>query len=181
MSGNAAESNVTNILLTGRPGVGKTTVIVRLLEGLARLDVAGFCTEEIREAGQRRGFRAATYSGESCVLAHVDVASRSRIGRYGVDVAAFERLVLPELARRANVTVIDEIGKMECFSPRFIDAVRKLLDDSAPVVATVALRGGGFMDEVKSRPDVVMCQITPANRNELPKRLVERVAGMCGH
>ena len=45
------------ILLTGPPGCGKTTAVRRIVGTLQGAKVAGFYTEEIREAGQRKGFR----------------------------------------------------------------------------------------------------------------------------
>ncbi len=122
----------SNILLTGRPGVGKTTVIMRLADRLTDRQVSGFYTDEIREGVKRLGFRATTLAGGTCVLAHVDIRSRQRVGRYGVDVGAFEQLVLPELRRRCKVVLIDEIGKMECFSSPFVELIRHLLDDPTP-------------------------------------------------
>lgn len=166
------------ILLTGRPGVGKTTVIRRLASLLADHAIAGFDTQEIRKGGRRLGFQAATFSGAECVLASVDLRGPHRVGRYGVDLPAFEQLVLPELARPCDVMLIDEIGKMECFSARFVDAVRTLLDAATPVVATVAAGGGGFIAEVKARPDVEIWQVTRENREEMPRQLAERVAAM---
>jgi len=161
----------SNILLTGRPGIGKTTVVIRLAERLTDCVLAGFYTEEIRGDHGRCGFRAVTLSGQTATLAHIDLKRRPRVGRYGVDVAAFERLALPELERAGDMVLIDEIGKMECFSSRFIEAVRKLLDSETPVVATVAIKGGGFIEEVKSRPDVEIREVTHANREELPIQL----------
>jgi nucleoside-triphosphatase len=105
------------ILLTGRPGIGKTTVIRRLADLLASPALAGFYTDEIRLAGQRQGFRVTAFSGVSEVMAHTQIRSPHRVGRYGVDVDAFERIVLPELTRPADALLIDEIGRMECFSP----------------------------------------------------------------
>jgi len=173
-----AKTAVTNILLTGRPGIGKTTVITRLADLLTNKTTAGFYTEEIREGGQRQGFGATTFSGGSGVLSHVGLQSRHRVGRYGVDVAAFEQLVLPELGRRCDVMLIDEIGKMECFSTRFVEAVRGLLDGPTPIVATVGAFGGGFIAEVKARSDAEVWQVTRENRDGLPQRLAERVAAM---
>jgi nucleoside-triphosphatase len=167
-----------NILLTGRPGVGKTTVIMRLAELVAGRTVAGFYTEEIRHAKGREGFRAVTFAGQTAILAHISSKSRSRVGRYGVEVADFEALVLPELARRCDLVIIDEIGKMECFSSRFVSAARELLDGAVPVVATVAVKGGGFVAEVKARPDVETREVTTSNRDELPQRLAERLTAL---
>ena len=167
----AAEIQRKAILLTGRPGVGKTTLIRHLAELLSNRAIAGFYTGEIREAGQRQGFGATTFSGGSCVLAHVSLKSRQRVGRYGVDVAAFEQLVLPELARPCDLMLIDEIGKMECFSARFVEVVRGLLDGPTPVVATVGVSGTGFIAEVKRRPDVTIWEVTRENRDELPRHV----------
>ena len=175
----AAEHPTTgrqHILLTGRPGVGKTTVIMRLAEHLRHLRLAGFYTDEIRRHGQRQRFRATTFSGGTTILAHVKVKSRQHVGRYGVNVTAFEQLVLPELARPADLLLIDEIGKMECFSSAFVSRVGDLLQASTPVVATVALAGGGFIAEVKRRADQETLQVTRDNRDELPQRLAEKLS-----
>ncbi len=162
-----------NILLTGAPGIGKTTVMVRLAELLADRAMAGFYTEEIRKSGQRQGFRAVTFSGQIGVLAHIGFKSKSRVGRYGVDVAAFEQLVMPELSHRADLILIDEIGKMECYSSAFVTTVRDLLNASTRVVATVAVSGGGFIAEVKARPDVQIWKVGHDNRDRLPRQLAD--------
>ncbi len=185
----AVKPRKQNILLTGRPGIGKTTAIMRTAEILggrpgscgsrsaaaAIRSIAGFFTEEIRKSRLRVGFRAVTFGGPSCILAHLDIPGPHRVGRYGVDVAAFERIVLPELARPADLMVIDEIGKMECYSNRFIDSVRGLLEGPRPVVATIALQGGGFIAEAKSRADVEILEVTRESRDGLPALLVEKL------
>jgi nucleoside-triphosphatase len=105
------------------------------------------------------------------VLADRAIKSRARVGRYGVDVAGFEDLVRPELARPSDLILIDEIGKMECFSRLFVETVRGLLDGPVPVVATVAVKGGGFIAEVKARPDVLIWTVSQENRDGLPDQL----------
>ncbi len=163
------------ILLSGRPGIGKTTVIRRLAGLLSGRVIAGFFTDEIRVAGQRQGFRVTAFSGAADILAHTKTHSPHRVGRYGVDVDAFERIALPELARPADVLFVDEIGKMECFSSRFVQAVRDVLNGPVPIVATVALSGPGFIADVKCRPDVELLEVTAQNRDELPGQLAERI------
>ncbi len=165
----------SNILLTGHPGVGKTTLIMRLAERLVDRTVAGFYTEELRPGAQRQGFRAVTFSDQTATLAHVSFKSRSRVGRYAVDVAAFENLVLPELARQCDILLIDEIGKMECFSAFFVTAVQELLDGATLVVATVATKGSGFIAEVKARTDIEIIEVTRSNRDQLPASLAKRL------
>ncbi len=158
-----------NLFVTGLPGTGKTTLIRRILDGLPPgTAVSGFFTAEMRESGERVGFTVNTLDGQSRLLAHVRIGGHARVGRYGVDVAGFEGLVLPLLEPdRARLYVIDEIGRMECFSRVFCASVKGLLDSGAPVLGAVALKGGGFIAEVKARDDVALCEVTSRNRDRL--------------
>ena len=161
------------LLLTGRPGVGKTTVIRTVAGALPGARLAGFFTEELRVHGERRGFALVTFDGRRSTLAHVERADPPRVGKYGVDVDTLETVARSALAIRARIAVylIDEIGKMECLSPAFVEAIRALLDAGVPLVATVGQRGGGFIAEVKHRRDVTLWEVTRANRATMPARV----------
>lgn len=113
------------ILLTGLPGCGKTTAVRQIVDTLKLNTVAGFYTQEIRENDTRKGFSWATLDGDTGILAHVNIKTPFSVGRYRVDVAAFEKEVVPVLdPLRADTSlfVIDEIGKMECMSGKFVNA-----------------------------------------------------------
>ena len=157
-----------HILVTGLPGVGKTTLIRKVLAGLPpAFPVAGFFTGELREGGHRVGFEIETLDGRKGVLSHVRFQSPCRVGRYGVDIGGFERLALPLLrAGEAGLYVIDEIGKMECFSSPFIQTVTALLDAGPPVFGSVALKGSGFIESVKARRDVRLVEVTVGTRDD---------------
>jgi len=89
----------------------------------------------------------------------------------------FEKLVLPELQRDPNTVdlfLIDEIGKMECFCPRFVEAMNDLLAQDVPLVATVSLHGKGLIQDVKLRDDVDIITINSLNRDTLPKLILNR-------
>jgi len=106
------------LLLTGSPGIGKTTVIHAVLRRLEEVKCAGFYTEEKRHAGQRVGFKIITLDGQEGTLASIG-RKEPTVGRYSIHVAEFERLVLPHLDLEitpADLYVIDEIGKMELLS-----------------------------------------------------------------
>jgi len=162
------------ILLTGMPGIGKTTIIRRVAESLCDRRLGGFVTDEIRRGHDRVGFRLKTFQGQSAVLAHVELAGPQRVGRYGVDVAALDTVVEAALDPKAAVELflVDEIGKMECLSAKFVAAMVRLLDAHKPLVATIASRGGGFIEGVKHRSDVDLLEVTRTNRDGMPTRLL---------
>ncbi len=167
------------LLLTGTPGIGKTTVLREVATRLSGRKLAGFYTEEIRApGGERSGFRIAGFDGRSGVMALAGFPGPHRVGKYGVDVAAIDALVPSFLAPAAPVDIylVDEIGKMECLSEKFVAAMRRLLNAGKPVVATVALHGEGFIDEIKRRPDVQMWQVTRANRDILANDILAWLA-----
>jgi nucleoside-triphosphatase len=169
-------SAVSKILLTGLPGCGKTTAVMRICAALKDMRLAGFYTEEIRHNESRMGFRWRRLDGAEGTLAHVDIKSKSagadkfKVGRYGVDVAGFERDVVPildEAGTNVQLFVIDEIGKMECFSQKFVDAVRRLFSGQRAVLATVAQKGAGLIAEVKDYPAVKVFTLTERNRDDV--------------
>ena len=165
-------------LLTGVPGVGKTTLVQRVLDKLDGVHVSGFTSAELRGAHGRTGFKVVTLAGREGQLATTRPSTGGpRVGRYSVDLPAFERVALPTLALRPGVElyVIDEIGKMESFSAPFVQAVRTLLSSDVPVLATVALRGGGIIAEVKSTPGSELIEVTRENRDELVGELATRI------
>jgi nucleoside-triphosphatase len=161
------------LLLTGRPGVGKTTALRAAAGKLGDFRLAGFYTEEIRAGRERRGFRLVSFTGETAIIAHVDLPA-PRVSKYGVDVATIDRFAaaLARSGARSGVHLIDEIGKMECLSAAFVEALQRLMESGQPLVATVAQRGGGFIQEVKRRHDVEIWTVTQATRDALPDRIV---------
>jgi nucleoside-triphosphatase len=180
-----------NILLVGRPGVGKTTVIMRVIGALAdvvssngtshmpgRGIASGFYTQELRSGGQRQGFRAMTLDAKQVTLAHVDSHSPLRVSSYGVELEAFEREIIPAIdpaLTDAPLLVIDEIGLMECYSAPFRETVLRALNADRVVLGTIALRGNGFVARIKGREDVELVEVTVRNRDGLVGELAERV------
>ena len=165
------------LLLTGRPGVGKTTVVMAVAESLGGR-AAGFYTEEIRGTGGRQGFRLVTLDGRAAVMAHVNLRGRGRprVGRYGVDAGAIERVgvaALRRAEREGKVVIVDEIGKMELFCGPFKEAVLHAVNGPQPIVATAMLRPHPWVDSLKMMPHVTVWEVTAANRNGMAKRVME--------
>jgi nucleoside-triphosphatase len=165
------------ILLTGRPGCGKTTLIKRVVNKLA-LPAGGFYTEEIRERGGRVGFKLVTLDAREAVFAHVHFKTPERLGKYGLDLSALESVGVEALRQAVDARqlgVIDEIGPMEIRSAIFRDAVNEVLESGAPLLATITARSFPFTDAIKTRRDVTMIEVRPNNRDQLVTGLSDQL------
>jgi nucleoside-triphosphatase THEP1 len=161
-------------LLTGRPGTGKTSLIKQVaaqMKGRA----GGFYTEEIRTRGTREGFRLVTLDGEEVILAHVNIHSQYRVGKYGVDIDGLERIGVPALhkaARYCDLVVIDEIGKMELFSANFREAVARVIDSGKRVLGTIMLNSNPWADAIKRQPQVNLLTVSRDNYHQVLEGLL---------
>lgn len=177
-----------HILLTGQPGVGKTTLVKKVCDKLEdeNWECQGFYTEEKREDGQRIGFDVVTMDGNRGPLARIvdrdnPVAGRSyMVGRYNVRLQSFEQIALPSLAIKPSectrVIVIDEIGKMELFSRSFTQCVKDLINHpKTTVFATIPIKANPFVEDIRNRNDVQVYTVTKENRNQLLSEVVDAV------
>jgi nucleoside-triphosphatase len=164
------------ILLTGRPGCGKTTLVKRVVHALAP-SAGGFYTEEVREHGARVGFKIVTLDGKEALLAHVDFKTTERVGKYGLDLSALQTVGIEALRTAVHarkLVVIDEIGPMEIRSPIFRDVVNEAFNSGAPILATITARSFPFTDAIKKRADVTMIEVRPSNRDQLVSELSDQ-------
>ncbi|MFW9919205.1 MAG: NTPase [Candidatus Thorarchaeota archaeon] len=166
-----------NILLTGNPGVGKSTIIQKVIEEIGTEGAGGFWTLEIRIKGRRVGFSIQTVDGVVGTLAHIDNSDGPRVGKYVVSVGHIEDVAIPSMinARASDgIIIIDEIATMELKSPLFAPEVRRCLD-TGRVLGTLQARKEFFLDEVRNRPDVSILTVTPENRDRIPAQVLELI------
>ena len=175
-----------NVLLTGRPGIGKTTVIHKFITRYL-FKTGGFFTREIREHGTRVGFTIEAISSwnecrqdsdiiQRAVLAHVKSKSPFRLGRYGVNVSAMEEVGIAALRdglRKAELIIIDEIGRMEMYSQQFQKEVVKVLDAPVSVLGVIQKYSTPFLNTIRERKDVNIIVVTHDNREILPEKLFD--------
>lgn len=143
------------------------------MENLKDIKAAGFYTQEIREDNTRKGFCWIRLDGATGILARVNTKSPYKVGKYGVDISEFEKSVVPALDinhSSAELFIIDEIGRMECFSKQFVIAVRQLFASDKSVLATVAQKGAGLISEVKNYSDIKLFHLT---RRSYDKTIIE--------
>ncbi|MBI4055681.1 MAG: hypothetical protein HY402_06090 [Elusimicrobia bacterium] len=154
-----------NLVVTGNPGCGKTTLI-REAVGPFRDRVGGFFTEEIRRGSQRMGFVLKTFQGQGRLFASKALPGPPRFNKYGVDLKALRELAIPELeeARRGEkILVMDEIGSMEILSAEFRKMVWECLQGPCPVLASIRLRSQPFTDSLKALPQTELVLLERKN------------------
>jgi len=171
------EKGKLKFFLTGPPGSGKSTVLLRCVERLRRLGftVGGIATPELRNRGRRVGFNVIDLaSGRRELLAGVEVSSSFRVGRYGVDLAGFESVALPALdyaQKSCDVVCIDEIGRMELFSNPFKRRMEQLLRGSKPMIAVLHRR---YVETYSGWGTLL--HVSPENREQLVQIIVRRLS-----
>jgi nucleoside-triphosphatase len=162
-------------LITGKPGVGKTTLIKNIIGRMESINMAGFYTAEIRSKGSRRGFELQGLNGKRRTLAHVGIHSRHRVGKYGVDTPGFEAFLrtLDLIHPDVELIVIDEIGKMELYSKLFRSLVYNALKSDKQMLASIPIKGNDFIREIKQSFEIHLFEMTHGNRYHLPDEIVE--------
>jgi len=165
-----------NIFLTGPPRCGKSTVIEKLIGKIARPAI-GFFTREIREGGKRVGFSIITLDGKEGILAHENSKSEARVGKYGVNLDQLDEIAVPSImpSKPDQIVIIDEIGKMECFSPLFRETLMKTLDSKQRVIGAIAQKGHRFIEKIKERKDVLLLTVSEKNRDSLVEDLIRHL------
>jgi len=169
------------ILLTGRPGVGKTTIVNRVYKhySVSGLKIEGMTTREVREGGARTGFMITDLSsGQEGWLAKKDLTTGPRVGSYVVVSEDLEKIGVAGLERSmegaANLVIVDEIGPMEMTSTSFRNSISRVLNGNKAVVATVKY-GSRYPEVEKMWQKSVHWEITKENRESIYGRIVRQV------
>lgn len=126
------------VFVSGKPKVGKTTLVLELLDELRHKNVAGLIAPEIKDK-KREGFFLQDIASKEKVLMASTKIRKNRVSKYGVDVKAIDRIVrkVSESVDKADIVVIDEIGKMEMKSKAFREFIDKVLNSEKNVIAVV--------------------------------------------
>jgi len=162
-----------NILICGPPGVGKTTLIKKILKK-TNLRAGGFYTEEIRGRSNRVGFKIISLDNQEGILAHINIKDSQRVGRYGVNINDLENIgarSLEQALKNDDLIIIDEIGRMEVFSEEFKEKVLDCLSSKKIVLAAISMVGDKFISNIKRRDDIILFKVTKENRDKLIKTI----------
>ncbi len=164
-----------NIFITGKPGVGKTTLIKKIANFYGG-SAGGFYTQEVRKEKGRIGFDVISLSGEKGKLAREKYRSKFRVGKYGVNLADLERVGVKAVSQAIGskgIVIIDEIGKMELFSHNFKDKVVKSLNSPKRVLAVVSQSKNEFAENLKICPRLKIFELTKDNFDKVYKGIMK--------
>jgi nucleoside-triphosphatase len=173
---------VKHLLIVGRPGIGKTTLMKRLVQALRGRSIDGFVTEELREEGQRLGFWLSPLDGRQVLLAHRHLQSPCRVGPYRVNVDVLDDVAVRVIRRgieRAFLLFVDELGKMELCSKRFEETVQEAFDRGPMMVATASLDPLPWLANLKRRKDVELIPLSSSNWGVVEEELTARLTALC--
>jgi nucleoside-triphosphatase len=172
-----------NILLTGEPKSGKSTLLERIVTEVP--DKQGFLTREVLDNGIRTGFKIITDSGQQTTLASTRITTAYQVprfhgdapGAYYVNVSGFEHTIAQLFTYTPKqLLYIDEIGKMELFSNLFKALARQYLDADNRFIGTISkAHNDNYTEAVRTRTDVTIIEVTPENREQLYQDILQEI------
>ena len=169
------------LLVTGSPGIGKTTVLVRVVEALKSkgYGVGGMISREVRSGGNRVGFEILDLkSGKRGWLASVGRQWGAQVGRYRVNLSDLNDVgvkAVVEADHSLDAVIVDEIGPMELLSNKFREAVAKVAEGRKLAICTIHWKmRSSLIEEVKKREDAEIFVVTYENRENLPQTMVAK-------
>jgi nucleoside-triphosphatase len=171
---------MTIIVLTGAPGVGKTTAVMRAARALndRGLNVGGIVSRELRTNNNMRiGFEFIDLiTNDTNVLASI-TGNGPKVGKYFVNLAGcrFAAERLDAAAKNCDVIICDEIGPMELKSREFIDSVKNLLDVDKKTIVVVHQRLQHPLTEQFRKKSSLLISLDLANREKVNEIMLDRL------
>lgn len=170
------------LFLTGQPGVGKTSVLLRVIDAMKAkgYDIRGMISREIREQGTRVGFEITDlHTGQKGWLAHIRQPSGPQVGKYRVNLNDLKNIGVNSILnaiKTADVIVVDEIGPMELFSQAFRDSILQAAESTRPLLGTIHFRAQHpLVNTIKARNDVEIFTVTNENRQDIHNLIIAKI------
>ncbi len=169
--------------ITGRPGIGKTTVIRRVISRLRseEMKVGGMFSSDIRDNFRRVGFEIIDVSsGRKGILAYKEDREGYKVGKYVVNIKDLEGVGVEAIKRAisgdCDLVIIDEIAPMELKSKKFIDAVEEAMNSEKNMLVSIHRRSNHPLVR-RIREEFEVIEVTMENRKNLPGKIVEKITG----
>ncbi|MEG1255322.1 nucleoside-triphosphatase [Clostridium sp.] len=169
------------VLFSGYPRIGKTTILKKIVQMIGECNCIGFYTEEVRNGFDRIGFDCVSLDGKRQRIADVDLQSDVRIGRYGINIKAFEDFALQTISNyssRNKIIIIDEIGPIQLLSTKFKQQIGNILSGTNCVIGTIFYDKHPDIDEMKKLPGIKIYSINNENRNTISENIFHEIQGL---
>lgn len=170
------------IFLTGSPGIGKTSVLLRVVKALKirGYNVGGMISQEVRTGATRIGFRLIDLkTGREGWLAHVHQKTGPSVGKYRVNLRDLRMIgvnAILSAIRHADVIIIDEIGPMELYSSDFIDAVIQAMQSEKIIIGIIHYRARDpLISTIKTAQKKCIVEVTSTNRQQLHETVLHLI------
>lgn len=170
------------IFVTGHPGVGKTSVLLRAANELRNrgYKIGGMICRDVREGGVRVGFEVIDFSsGQRGWLAHIHQPSGPKVSKYRVNLTDLDAVGVSSIrdsVRNMDIVLVDEIGPMELFSSAFREAVAQAVESDKPVLGTIHFElRDPFVTSIKTREDAEVFEVNLEKRETLHNLIIEKV------
>lgn len=167
--------------ITGRPGVGKSTVLKEVIVILKnnRWKIGGITCPEIRKNGKRIGFEVIDVASNSRgILASVDFFGGPKVGKYCVNLEDLEKIAIPAIMKsieELDLTIIDEIGPMELKSKKFYELILDVLKSNKSIIAVLHK---SLVKEFSIRfPNIKIFEVDETNRTYIAKEIANYFMG----
>ena len=167
------------LFVTGRPGIGKTTVLLNAAEELKAKGyyVGGMISREGRQDGSRVGFEIINFkTGEKGWLAHINQPNGPQVGKYKVNLKDLDSIGVRAIQTAlgdVDVVVIDEVGPMELFSQAFKQAAMDAMSSGKLILGVIHQSARDpIIESIRNRDDTLIVTVTIDNRNGLHNILI---------
>jgi nucleoside-triphosphatase len=162
-----------NIFITGNPRCGKSTLIQKILDEISDKNLSGFITPEIREHGERQGFKIIDLaSSKEGILASINIKRGPGVSRYRVNIEGIDSIMdkFLESYENSEYVIIDEIGMMEFYSIKFRETIQMVLDSEKIVIATLSRK---FVKKYKQKGQIYF--LTRENFEEIYDKVLSQI------
>jgi nucleoside-triphosphatase len=160
-----------NLFLTGKIGIGKSTLLKRALKEL-NVSLGGYTTERVFEGYFRKYIIKSLYDNNTTYTI-LKVDSRDNSKEHFID--SFEKgalSILDKSLKERNLIVLDELGSAENDMSLFTDKVFKLLDSKKIVFGVLKENDCDFLNAIMAREDVIVITITEDNRDYIIEDII---------
>lgn len=172
---------MNNILITGLPGSGKSTLVRRLVRELQQVPY-GYCTVRRHKYIDRKmaywGFWMTELPEKKsrCEISRVCPGSMPECFPDAFEtfgVRCLSRAL--ELTKPGDLVIMDEVGRFEAAAMQFRKEIDRVLDSDRLVIAVLKKEPIPFHEKIKQRSDVLLFDLDMQDWEEVRQEILERM------